>query len=174
MFLNKRFPAINGAFESYTQTCTTDIVFFGFGSHFKKQLQRPFRLILLSSRWYLLYMAAHPAVQSLVQEELDHVTLGRPVSLEHRASLPLAEASLAEAQRIRPVVPLGIPHGTVRDTEIGGFGVPGGAMVVPLQWAVHMDPLLWEDPERFEPRRFLDEEGRFFRPEGFLPFQTGG
>lgn len=47
-------------------------------------------------------------------------------------------------------------------------------MVVPLQWAVHMDEKTWREPDKFNPSRFLDEEGRFLKPEGFIPFQTGG
>lgn len=118
-------------------------------------------------------MAAHPSIQSKVQEEIDQVTDHHPVALEHQPSLPLLEASLAEAQRIRSVVPLGIPHGTLDDTEIGGYRIPKQTMVVPLQWAVHMDEGLWREPDRFNPFRFLDEEGRFVKPEGLIPFQTG-
>ena len=67
----------------------------------------------------------------------------------------------------------GIPHASVRDVEVEGFRVAKGTMVVPLQWAVHMDPDLWESPHAFDPRRFIDPEGRFHRPHAFMPFQTG-
>lgn len=57
--------------------------------------------------------------------------------------------------------------------EIGGYRVPKNTMVVPLQWAVHMDEKLWTEPEEFNPFRFLDETGGYVRKEGFIPFQTG-
>lgn len=88
-------------------------------------------------------------------------------------SLPLLQAALAEAQRLRPVVPVGIPRGCDRDTILGGYRVPKGAMVVPLQWAVHMDSRHWHDPHTYRPDRFLDSEGKFNTPQAFIPFQTG-
>nr|CAD7464348.1 unnamed protein product [Timema tahoe] len=74
---------------------------------------------LTTLRWFLLFMAQNPDVQTRVQEELDGVLQGRPLTLEDAAVLPYTEAALAETQRIRSVVPLGIPHGAleVRDAH---------------------------------------------------------
>lgn len=36
-----------------------------------------------------------------------------------------------------------------------------------------MDPKLWPEPEQFDPTRFLNSEGRVFKPEFFIPFGTG-
>lgn len=57
--------------------------------------------------------------------------------------------------------------------NIGGFRVPKGTMVIPLQWAIHMDPDRWSEPHRFDPHRFLSEEGKVVKPDCFMPFQTG-
>lgn len=38
---------------------------------------------------------------------------------------------------------------------------------------VRIDPTYWPDPFKFQPDRFLTEDGCFFKPESFLPFQTG-
>ena len=35
------------------------------------------------------------------------------------------------------------------------------------------DPDHWEEPNKFKPERFLDEEGRLVRNERFLPFGVG-
>jgi cytochrome P450 len=47
-------------------------------------------------------------------------------------------------------------------------------MIISLQWAVHMDPDQWLEPELFIPERFLAPDGRYNKPECFIPFQTGG
>ncbi|XP_078604936.1 cytochrome P450 18a1-like [Branchiostoma floridae x Branchiostoma japonicum] len=37
-----------------------------------------------------------------------------------------------------------------------------------------MDPEFWPDPEKFDPRRFLDSDGKVVsRPESFIPFGAG-
>lgn len=57
--------------------------------------------------------------------------------------------------------------------EILGYHIAKGTMVIPLQWAVHMDPSKWKDPETFRPENFLTEQGHFYKPTDFFPFQTG-
>ncbi|CAK9827142.1 Cytochrome P450 306a1 [Anthophora retusa] len=131
---------------------------------------------LTTLRWFLLFMAAYPVEQEKVQAEMDRCLKGREQqapTLNDRTAMPLLEAAIAEVQRLRSVTPLGIPHGTSEDTRIGDYDIPRGAMIVPMQWAVHTDPVYWQDPLEFRPDRFLTEDGRFFKPESFLPFQTG-
>ncbi|XP_076766176.1 cytochrome P450 enzyme phantom [Xylocopa sonorina] len=129
---------------------------------------------LTTLRWFLLFMAAYPTEQEKVQLELDRCSKdGDQVTLNDRVVAPRLEAAVAEVQRLRSVTPLGIPHGTLEDTKIGDYDVPRGTMIVPVQWAVHTDPLHWEDPLEFRPDRFLAEDGSFFKPESFLPFLTG-
>ncbi|KAG8236208.1 hypothetical protein J437_LFUL016212, partial [Ladona fulva] len=121
-------------------------------------------------------------LKDLVQEELDNL-LGAPghekrlVTLEDAIHLPYTEAAIAEAQRIRPVVPLGIPHGALKDTSLGGYRIPKGTMLIALQWVLHNGEVPWgKDAEKiFDPTRFIDSDGNFSsrQKEHFMPFQTG-
>lgn len=36
-----------------------------------------------------------------------------------------------------------------------------------------MDPTLWNEPEKFNPNRFINAEGKVSKPEYFLPFGVG-
>ena len=71
---------------------------------------------LTTLRWLLLLLAAHPEAQARVHAELSCVVAARS---GHRPQLgdvsvcPFTEAAIAEAQRLRSVVPVGIPHGAL-------------------------------------------------------------
>ena len=64
-------------------------------------------------------------LQTKVQEEIDGLIGNRNPTLEDIPMLPHTEAALAETQRIRSVVPVGIPHGSlevsflVKDVTLG-------------------------------------------------------
>lgn len=133
---------------------------------------------LTTLRWLLLYVANDAAVQQRIHNEMDTnlIDARQPPTDEDRDRLPYLRATIAEAQRIRSVVPLGIPHGCTADTTIAGFRVPAGSMVIPLQWAVHMNEHSWPQADSFRPERFLDEAGGDLRTStdgAFMPFQTG-
>lgn len=118
-------------------------------------------------------MAAYPNIQREVQKELDGLLHDRLPTTEDIPSLPTTQASIAEVHRIRSVVPVGIPHATTDNIELFDFYIPKGTMILPLQWAVHMNPKVWRHPNEYNPSRFIDEEGRFFKPKEFIPFQSG-
>ena len=67
-----------------------------------------------------------------------------------------------------------LAHKTSKATQLAGYTIPRNTVVNVNTYAIHMDPLLWEDPEAFKPERFLDEEGHVTKPEAFLPFGLGG
>ncbi|XP_065173633.1 cytochrome P450 306a1 isoform X2 [Atheta coriaria] len=123
--------------------------------------------------WYCLHMAANPEVQDKVHAELDAALQGREVTLDDQDLLPCTMASIAEVQRFNTVVPIGIPHGTLEELTVEGYRIPKGTMIMPLQWAIHTDPKYWDEPEKFKLEHFINEEGKFYRPEAFIPYQTG-
>ncbi|XP_035684253.1 cytochrome P450 2C31-like [Branchiostoma floridae] len=127
-------------------------------------------------QWGLLYMVLCPEEQQKVQAELDSVLgtdHGVP-TLAHRSQLPYTEATIMEIQRIRAIFPLNLPHAPNEDTTFRGYDIPAGTQILPNLWSANMDPEFWPDPAKFDPRRFLDSDGKVVtRPESFLPFSTG-
>ncbi|XP_057667309.1 cytochrome P450 306a1 isoform X1 [Diorhabda carinulata] len=128
---------------------------------------------LTSLRWHFLYLAKNPSVQDEIRKEINDVLHDRLPTMDDIEMLPLLEASILEAMRIRPVVPVGLPHGTLEDIDIDGYKIPKGTMVMSLLWALHMDENAWKNPEEFNPKRFINEEGKVEKNDYFMPFQTG-
>ncbi|XP_029376383.1 steroid 17-alpha-hydroxylase/17,20 lyase [Echeneis naucrates] len=127
-------------------------------------------------RWAVIYLIHHPQVQRRIQEELDSkVGAGRPPQLSDRGSLPYLEATIREVLRIRPVAPLFIPHVALSDTSIGDFTVRRGTRVIINLWSLHHDEAEWENPDRFDPGRFLNSEGTavVIPSSSYLPFGAG-
>ncbi|CAK1552156.1 unnamed protein product [Leptosia nina] len=122
--------------------------------------------------WFFLYMALYPEVQERVRQEILTACPGESDIIDS-TKLPYLMATICETQRVRSIVPVGIPHGCTQETYLGDYRIPKGTMVVPLQWAVHTDPSVWEDPDEYKPSRFLDDEGKLLKPQEFIPFQTG-
>ena len=61
----------------------------------------------------------------------------------------------------------------VRDVTVDGWRVPAGTNVIVGIMALHTDPVLWSDPERFDPDRFLPEFSHTRDRWQYLPFGAG-
>ncbi|XP_069419587.1 steroid 21-hydroxylase isoform X3 [Ovis canadensis] len=110
--------------------------------------------------WAVAFLLHHPEIQRRLQEELDR-ELGpgascSGVTYKDRARLPLLNATIAEVLRLRPVVPLALPHRTTRPSSIFGYDIPEGMVVIPNLQGAHLDETVWEQPHEFRPDRFLE------------------
>lgn len=66
----------------------------------------------------------------------------------------------------------GIPHATTEDDEFEGYHIPAGTVVTYNNWGIANDPAEYDQPERFWPERFLDEDlDKFLK--GHLGFGAG-
>ncbi|KAF5358826.1 hypothetical protein D9758_008521 [Tetrapyrgos nigripes] len=107
----------------------------------------------------VLCLIAFPEVQKKAHEEIDRVIgQDRAPRLEDFASLPYCQALLNETHRFRPVAPLGIPHAMLTDGLYRGYVLPKGSIVFINAWGIYHDPDVYEDPETFNPDRYLQNE----------------
>ena len=80
-------------------------------------------------------------------------------------------AVLAESMRLYPPAWV-VGRKALRDVELGGYPVPGGAIVAASQYVMHRDPRWFPEPERFDPGRWLGED--LDRPRFcYYPFGAG-
>ncbi|GJT01790.1 cytochrome P450 [Tanacetum coccineum] len=122
--------------------------------------------------WAFSLLLNHPDILNKAQKEIDsHVGRTRLIDESDLSSLPYLCCILNETLRMYPAGPLLGPHESSDDCVIGGYHIPRGTMLLVNQWAIHHDPNLWSDPERFHPERFEGIGGRGeFR---FMPFGFG-
>jgi cytochrome P450 len=126
--------------------------------------------------WAFACLAHDPDAQRRAHEEVDRLLGGgAPDDAVTQIELPYVDAVLKEAMRLYPVV---YAVGRVLDKPrvIGGHTVPSGHAVFLSIYLTHHDPVLWPDPERFDPERFLGTrtgpENRA-TPYTYLPFGGG-
>nr|XP_053646632.1 cytochrome P450 2L1-like [Cherax quadricarinatus] len=94
------------------------------------------------------------------------------VKLERK--LQYLEAVIHEVLRISSVIPISLSHCVTKDIELGGYVLPKGMILQGCSVTSHEDPSYWQNPENFNPDRFLDESGKFVsQKEGFFPFGIG-
>jgi cytochrome P450 len=80
------------------------------------------------------------------------------------------DAVVKETLRIRPVV-VDVARKLTRDTEVAGYQLPAGTLVLPAIAAVHAHPGHYPNPAEFRPERFLDGEAA--EPYTWIPFGGG-
>ncbi|NP_001013583.1 cytochrome P450 2X6 [Danio rerio] len=121
-----------------------------------------------------LYLMNHPEVQVKCQQEIDDVLEGKDrVMYEDRHNMPYTLAVIHEVQRVANTVPLSVFHSTTRDTELMGYSIPKGTIIIPNLTRVLKEEGQWKFPYEFNPANFLNEQGQFEKPEAFIPFSTG-
>ncbi|XP_042608924.1 cytochrome P450 2F2-like isoform X2 [Cyprinus carpio] len=121
-----------------------------------------------------LYLMNHPEVQAKCQKEIDGVLEGKDhASYEDRHNMPYTLAVIHEVQRVANTVPLSVFHCTTKDTELMGYSIPKGTVIIPNLTTVLKEEGQWKFPHEFNPANFLNEQGQFEKPEAFIPFSTG-
>ncbi|KAH7972165.1 hypothetical protein HPB52_008564 [Rhipicephalus sanguineus] len=128
-------------------------------------------------QWHMVKHAMEPdTLQARVQREIDEV-IGRErrPTWEDRLRMPFTMASVWEMDRWKTSTPLGVPREASEDTVVDEFFIPKGTVIMANFWAAHFDSKFWKDPEKFDPTRFLNEDGTLMarKPECHLPFSFG-
>ena len=122
----------------------------------------------------LLYIMLNPEVQKIVQEEIDNVCGSNPPSLDDRSKMPFTTATIMESMRMSSVVTMIPNHKSLHgDTKFAGYNIPGDADIMGNIYAVHMDPDLFPNPEKFNPQRFIDSDGDVVKTDTIILFGMG-
>ena len=117
------------------------------------------------------YMARHPEWQERARARA--LSLPAELAYEHLGEMTELDWIMKESLRMNPPVPW-LARQAVKDTEVDGYHIPAGAMVMAPTHAIHSNPRVWRDPYTFDPERFSPEraEDKSHR-YAWMPFGGG-
>ncbi|CAH1796478.1 unnamed protein product [Owenia fusiformis] len=123
----------------------------------------------------ILYLARNTDVQRNMQIEIDDIVGGsRMPSSADRTRLVYTDAAIMEIQRLSCLfLPNTLPYRSIRSVNICGFEIPKDAWVYPNWFATMRGSEHWENSLSFEPKRFIDQDGKIRQLDAFLPFGLG-
>jgi cytochrome P450 len=126
--------------------------------------------LALTWTWYLL--SQYPACEAALHEELADVLDGRTPAIEDLPYLKYTRAVFAEALRLFPPGYL-IARRAVGEFQLDGYLIPRGATILMSPYLIHRDARFYENPETFDPSRWIrppeNERPRF----SYFPFGGG-
>ncbi|XP_062168872.1 cytochrome P450 71AP13-like [Alnus glutinosa] len=125
--------------------------------------------------WGMTELIMNPKVMERAQAEVRSIVGERRVVLE--SDLPqlyYMKAVIKEIFRLHPPAPVLVPRESMEDVNIDGYDIPAKTRFFINAWAIGRDPESWENPERFQPERFMgstiDFKGQHFE---LIPFGAG-
>jgi cytochrome P450 len=113
----------------------------------------------ISIAFTLFCLGHHPEVQERVAREIEHVmseTGEYEVTADQVKKLKYLEAVIKESLRLFPPGP-SFGRKIKEDVSLNGYHVPAGTDVWLNVKAIHMDPAIFPDPQKFDPERFMNE-----------------
>jgi cytochrome P450 len=122
--------------------------------------------------WLFYNLHRYPEVRARVLEETAAVVGSRPPAEEDIARMDYTRRVAEETLRL-------FPQNWVMSRDawdedcIGGYTIPAGSTVFLGVYITHRRPDFWEDPEKFDPDRFLPERQAARTALCYLPFGAG-
>lgn len=116
----------------------------------------------------------YPDVQEKVRQEL-MAALGPDEEISYNTiqKLPYLNCVIQETMRLYPPIFAFVTREAVVDKQYGKLRIPAGTAVMAATEYIHRDPNHWENPDTFDPERFLPERRRGHNPLAFQPFGAG-
>ncbi len=121
--------------------------------------------------WTLYLLSQHPNIEAKVIDELSALN-GQPPAVRDLQMLPYLEQVVKESMRMYPPAG-GATREPIEDIELGGYLVPKGSNLAISSYAMHHNPDLFPEPERFDPERFAPAREAQIPRYAYLPFGAG-
>ena len=122
--------------------------------------------------WALYLVSQDEAVRTRVEAEVDAALPDGRFVPGSTDALPYTRAVIDEALRLYPPAAT-LTRDAVGPDQLGDLRIKAGGRVVISPWVLHRHNLLWDDPNGFDPERFLPERKATIDRFAYLPFGAG-
>lgn len=122
--------------------------------------------------WTFMLLSQHPEVERRALAEIREVCGDRPPCFEDLKALDYTGRVIDEALRLYPPAWI-FERQSLVELELGGYRVPEQTIVGVAPYALHRNPKYWDNPEGFDPDRFLPERAAERPRYTYLPFGGG-
>ena len=118
-------------------------------------------------------LATNPQIQEKLIEEIKDICNDEDnITYEMISKMTYLDMVIHEALRMCPPGFLILREAKV-DFQVKGYTFPKGIPIFIPAYAMHRDPEVWPEPDKFDPERFTKEAIEARHPCAFLPFGTG-
>ena len=122
--------------------------------------------------WLLYLLSSHPECLERVRQEFDSVLGNAPLSHADVPKFEFTTQVIQEGLRLYPPFWM-IDREAVADDRAGDIEIPRGSTVIVYVYGAHHAPRYWENPESFDPERFVKTNEKLRTPFTYLPFGGG-
>ena len=119
---------------------------------------------------YLL--SAHPAWREEVEAEVDSVRSAPSADAKTLDDLVKTRATIEEALRLYPPAAT-LSREAIAPDRLCGRRIRAGTTVFVSPWVLHRHKTLWEQPDHFDPGRFMPGRRESIDRFAYLPFGAG-
>ncbi|KAM5232724.1 cytochrome P450 4F2 isoform 7-T8 [Hipposideros larvatus] len=126
--------------------------------------------------WVLYNLAKHPEYQERCRQEVQELLRDREppeIEWDDLAQLPFLTMCIKESLRLHPPATVISRCCTEDITLPDGRVIPKGVTCLISIFGTHHNPLVWPDPEIYDPFRFDPENIKKRSPLAFIPFSAG-
>ncbi|XP_032990686.1 cytochrome P450 4F3 isoform X3 [Rhinolophus ferrumequinum] len=126
--------------------------------------------------WVLYNLAKHPEYQERCRQEVQELLRDREpkeIEWDDLTQLPFMTMCIKESLRLHPPVTV-VSRCCTEDIRLpDGRVIPKGVICLISIFGTHHNPLVWPDPEVYDPFRFEPENIKKRSPLAFIPFSAG-
>ncbi|MEM6460544.1 MAG: cytochrome P450 [Pseudomonadota bacterium] len=122
--------------------------------------------------WAFYVLAMRPEIIARIRTEIDDSIGDRSIEYEDIRKLVFTRAVFRETLRLYPPITF-MPRVAMRSGRIGRYRVKKGALLMIAPWTLHRHDDYWQNPDAFDPDRFMPERENDIVPHAYIPFGTG-